>query len=131
MYKLFFENNPLGSFIIDTDGKLKSYNKVFLSNIGFDEHYDLLGDNNFNFKNIIPNFIDISSRLSKDNTAIEFDTYLKMQDGSFRTYKINCSHFLDETSNFLILGSLTPILESGALSLSDERKKYDDNFFMI
>ncbi len=126
MYKLFFENNPLGSFIIDTDGKLRSYNKVFLSNIGFDEHYDLLGDNNFNFKNIIPNFIDISSRLIKDNAAIEFDTYLKMQDGSFRTYKINCIHFLDETSNFLILGSLTPILESGALSLSDERKKYDD-----
>jgi hypothetical protein len=53
MYKLFFENNPLGSFIIDTDGKTKAYNKVLLSNIGFDENYDLLNDSNFNFKNII------------------------------------------------------------------------------
>jgi len=126
MYKLFFENNPLGSFIIDTDGKTKAYNKVLLSNIGFDENYDLLNDSNFNFKNIIPNFNTIGSRLSENNKPIEFETYLKMQDGSFRTYKINCSYFLDETGNFLILGSLSPILEPGALSLSDERKKYDD-----
>jgi PAS domain S-box-containing protein len=128
MYKLFFDSNPVGSFIVEEDGKIKAFNKVFLENIGFDKDYDLMSDHTFNIKNVMGEFNHLSNILSEKGSVVAFDTYVKTSNYDFKPYKVNCSHFCDDNNQRLIVGSLTPIseLKPGDLGIADERKKYED-----
>ncbi|MFN5712140.1 MAG: PAS domain S-box protein [Bacteroidota bacterium] len=128
MYKLFFDNSPLGSFIAEENGNLKAYNKAFLNDMGYDNKHDLLMDKGFNFNHVLTDFNAINRGLSNENRSLEFETYIKLKDNSLKPIKLHCSHFSDESDKKLIVGSISHLInhKNAGISLADERKKYED-----
>ena len=94
MYKLFFDNNPLGSFIAEENGNLKAYNKAFLHDMGYDSKHDLLLDEGFNFNHVLTEFNAIKRGLRNENGSLEFETYVKLKDNSLKPIKLHCSLYL-------------------------------------
>lgn len=94
MFKLFFENAPIGMFIISGDGRVIKANKAFYSMVGYDE-YEIVGANIKNFFNDnMSSKVKSTYQMIMENESLDTECSLMKSTGNrvtalLKTIKIN------------------------------------------
>lgn len=118
MFKILFENAPIGMIIISETGKIKRANKAFCSTVGYDD-IDLIGVHIKNF------FNDISNKRAKstyqiimENESLDLETKLTKKNGRkisalLKTIRINDEE-IEQSNTLLQVLDITQIKQAEA-----------------